>query len=941
MAPDGAIALEDSVPGARSAGAAGLIAVGAGAAKLGIDWQQGMATLSGQAHIPVAAANQIGAAFKSTSGSTTFSAQEMVQAYSGVAAQLGVVQGHALSSGQALSFMKASTQLAEASGQSLSTTTSDVSTVLQTYGMNASHASDVSAVLFNTSRKTGIGMDTLVSTMQRLHSSLGAAAPSLKESGGLLLDLAAHGETGRAAISALSTGYSTMMKQVESVTTAQQKQSGLFAQLPANLRPAAEALEHGKMTATAWTDATKQMGASQGELATEFASSVADTQKAKDSYGQMGFSLTDAKGKFIGMKGVISEMAPVLKGMTQQQQLATVQQVFGATAGTRLLNVIKAGPAAYDKYTKSVADKKAAEEAAAKQEATLHGQMEILKATVLNLGASLGSVLVPILSAVGKALAGATEFLLKHKAALVAVAVVAGGFFATAIGVFAVNKIVSFGKSLGTAVQSLQEAGPKLASAGSKFIDWGSQVGKGALSAGKAVLGWLADFGKMIAEAAIKGATWVATTIAEYTSVAASAVTEAAATAAAWVAANVAMIAATGGIALAIGALVLAAIYVAKHWKQIWTDIKNWFADAVKFLRSGFGTLVILITGPIAPLLLLALHWKQVWTDVKNWTEDAVHWIKGHLQQLAFIGGPILAGIVYLATHWKQVWTDIKNWTMDAVHFVESVPGRIMAGLRALPGLLLGLASNAWNGFLSTMESIGSTILGYVTALPGRFISGLSNLAGDLLNIAHDAWTHFLNGCKDIWNDVWTWVAGRADAVLRALGDVGSWLLHAGEKVMEGFLSGLKSAYEHVKNFVGGIAHDIMSLKGPLEYDRTILVPHGNAVMQGFGSGLQEGYAKHVIPVVSGVAGALRAQLSSAQSIPTASNAFGIGGPSAAGGASPTVVLSVMQRLVASVEANTEYLQKQTQLMEHSMARSSSAPRGSGYSGHLASEMIR
>ena len=78
---------------------------------------------------------------------------------------------------------------------------------------------------------------------------------------------------------------------------------------------------------------------------------------------------------------------------------------------------------------------------------------------------------------------------------------------------------------------------------------------------------------------------------------------------------------------------------------------------------------------------------------------------------------------------------------------------------------------------------------------------------------------------------------------------------------MSGLLHGIESAWGKVAGFLSSLAGKIKSLKGPLDYDRVMLYPHGQAIMQGLMGGMQsqvpalESQLKGITNTISNTAG--------------------------------------------------------------------------------------
>ena len=85
-----------------------------------------------------------------------------------------------------------------------------------------------------------------------------------------------------------------------------------------------------------------------------------------------------------------------------------------------------------------------------------------------------------------------------------------------------------------------------------------------------------------------------------------------------------------------------------------------------------------------------------------------------------------------------------------------------------------------------------------------------------------------------------------------ALGSIS--LTAQGQAVLQSFMSGMQSQWVATRSWVKEVAVWIDKNKGPISYDRKLLVPHGNAVMDGFLGGLKDGFTD-VQRFISQVAG--------------------------------------------------------------------------------------
>lgn len=611
------------------------------------------------------------------------------------------------------------------------------------------------------------------------------------------------------------------------------------------------------------------------------------TEAMYNKFQELGIAINNHDGSMKSLSEIITELREKTKGLGDDQRNSALATIFGTNALSGMLALIDAGPEKLDSLTKSLQNSDgAADEMARTMQDNANSSIEQMMGALESAAIVIQKILAPSIRKVADAISGlvekfvsAPESTQKLVVAIGAIAIAIGpvlyalgmlvkAFQTMKVGLGVLGDGISLFKKLGSTIGFLTSpvglviAAVALLVAGFIYL-WNTSedfrnfwigLWEGIKSAVSSAVEWIQNTWKSIGEwfnnlwKSIKeGADNVWTTIQEAPGKAADWIVSK------WTETKEFFSNIWEGIKESAseaweGVLNILSPYV--------TAIKNVFQPMIDFFTnlwtqigsiasSAWGIIKTAVMGPILLLIDLitgnfnqlkedaSMLWTTLTTNIENIITTFVDIVVGYYTSLK---DTVINIWNVLATTIKDVWNSFTTWIKETTN---NIVNSIKQGWNNLKQGTIDLFNNMIQGAKDLWNSFKAWFINLVIGTKDNIIHGWENLKQGTI----DTFNNLVNGAQEAWDNLVNAVSDTVDKVTGWFDNLKNIdLLAAGKAIMDSFLEGLQNAWKSVQDFVGGIGDWIREHKGPIQYDRKLLIPAGQAIMNGLNKGLTEGF---------------------------------------------------------------------------------------------------
>ncbi|EGP4846812.1 phage tail tape measure protein, partial [Enterococcus faecium] len=597
----------------------------------------------------------------------------------------------------------------------------------------------------------------------------------------------------------------------------------------------------------------------------------------QDTMDNLGVSFYDADGKMKPLKTQVELLKKAFEGLTPEQQQNALVTLYGQESLSGMMALIDKGPDSLGKLTKSLKDSDgAADDMARTMQDNMNFSIEQMFGAFESAAIVIQKILAPSIKKVADAISGLVEKFVSAPESTQKL-IVAIGLIVAAIGplIFMIGSVIIWinrvkvalalmGTSMSgvilpvlgivAAISALIAIGVLVYKNWDKIAAFGKQVWKNITmfvsdtansikKVWKSTGEWFNNLWKSIKEGADnvwttiqeapgKAADWIKnkwTETKEFFSSIWDGIKEAASSA--W-----------EGIVNILTPYVIAIKNVFQpmidFFTNLWSQIGSIAGSAWEIIKTAvMGPILLLIdliTGNFNQLKEDAsMLWTTLTTNIQNIITTFVDIVVGYYTALK---DTVINIWNVLTSTIKDVWNSFTTWIKETTN---NIVNSIKQGWNNLKQGTIDLFNNMIQGAKDLWNSFKAWFINLVIGTKDNIIQGWENLKQGTI----DTFNNLVNGAQEAWDNLVNAVSDTVDRVTGWFDNLKNIdLLAAGKAIMDSFLEGLQNAWKSVQDFVGGIGDWIREHKGPIQYDRKLLIPAGQAIMNGLNKGLTGGF---------------------------------------------------------------------------------------------------
>ncbi|HFC9343282.1 TPA: phage tail tape measure protein [Enterococcus faecium] len=611
------------------------------------------------------------------------------------------------------------------------------------------------------------------------------------------------------------------------------------------------------------------------------------TKAMQDTMDNLGVSFYDADGKMKPLKTQVELLKKAFEGLTPEQQQNALVTLYGQESLSGMMALIDKGPDSLGKLTKSLKDSDgAADNMARTMQDNMNSSIEQMFGAFESAAIVIQKILAPSIKKVADAISGlvekfvsAPESTQRLVVAIGAIAIAIGpvlyalgmlvkAFQTMKVGLGVLGNGISLFKKLGSAIGFLTSpvglviAAVALLVVGFIYL-WNTSedfrnfwigLWEGIKSAVSSAVEWIQNAWKStgewfnnlwksikegadnvwttIQEAPGKAADWIKnkwTETKEFFSSIWDGIKEAASSA--W-----------EGIVNILAPYVIAIKNVFQpmidFFTNLWSQIGSIAGSAWEIIKTAvMGPILLLIdliTGNFNQLKEDAsMLWTTLTTNIQNIITTFVDIVVGYYTALK---DTVINIWNVLTSTIKDVWNSFTTWIKETTN---NIVNSIKQGWNNLKQGTIDLFNNMIQGAKDLWNSFKAWFINLVIGTKDNIIQGWENLKQGTI----DTFNNLVSSAQEVWDNLVNAVSDTVDRVTGWFDNLKNIdLLAAGKAIMDSFLEGLQNAWKSVQDFVGGIGDWIREHKGPIQYDRKLLIPAGQAIMNGLNKGLTGGF---------------------------------------------------------------------------------------------------